>query len=75
MTVEQKEKKVPKSKTKMQTCPTCGTVFETVKGKYCSKECKKTIEANCIECGKCEKHCPQGISIREELKNVKGLFE
>lgn len=31
--------------------------------------------SNCIECGKCEKHCPQGISIREELKNVKGLFE
>jgi len=29
----------------------------------------------CVECGKCEEHCPQGIKIREELKNVKALFE
>jgi len=29
---------------------------------------------NCVECGKCEEHCPQGIKIREELKNVKALF-
>jgi predicted aldo/keto reductase-like oxidoreductase len=28
----------------------------------------------CKECGKCESHCPQGIKIREELKNVKALF-
>ncbi|OOM14297.1 aldo/keto reductase [Clostridium saccharobutylicum] len=28
----------------------------------------------CVECGKCESHCPQGIKIRQELKNVKKLF-
>ena len=29
----------------------------------------------CVECGKCESHCPQGIKIRQELENVKALFE
>lgn len=28
----------------------------------------------CVECGKCESHCPQGIKIREELKKVTALF-
>jgi predicted aldo/keto reductase-like oxidoreductase len=31
--------------------------------------------SKCVECGKCESHCPQGIPIRKELKNVKELFE
>ncbi|MCB2341719.1 aldo/keto reductase [Clostridium estertheticum] len=35
----------------------------------------KERASNCIECGKCETHCPQGILIRAELKNVKALFE
>lgn len=29
----------------------------------------------CVECGKCEQHCPQNIAIRKELKNVKRRFE
>jgi uncharacterized protein len=28
----------------------------------------------CVECGKCEGHCPQAIKIRQELKNVTALF-
>lgn len=29
----------------------------------------------CKECGRCEQHCPQGIAIRAELKNVRADFE
>ncbi|GBG56537.1 aldo/keto reductase [Sporomusaceae bacterium FL31] len=31
--------------------------------------------SKCVECGKCESHCPQSIPIREELKHVSALFE
>ncbi|MDR7868431.1 MAG: aldo/keto reductase [Sporomusaceae bacterium] len=31
--------------------------------------------SKCVECGKCESHCPQGLEIRKELKNIKALFE
>ncbi len=29
----------------------------------------------CVGCGKCEKHCPQGIAIRRELKNAEKELE
>ena len=31
--------------------------------------------SQCVGCGKCEKHCPQGIQIRQELKNAKKTLE
>lgn len=31
--------------------------------------------SKCVECGKCETHCPQGIKIRQDLKSVTALFE
>lgn len=34
-----------------------------------------TGPANCIGCGLCEKHCPQHIDIRNELKNAKKELE
>lgn len=34
-----------------------------------------TVASNCIECGKCEKHCPPNIEIRKELKNATKSLE
>lgn len=31
--------------------------------------------SNCVECGKCERHCPQEIPIRRELKNAAAELE
>ncbi len=34
-----------------------------------------TGAGNCIGCGKCESHCPQGIAIREELGEAQRVLE
>ncbi|MFA9378258.1 MAG: aldo/keto reductase [Lachnotalea sp.] len=36
---------------------------------------KQSAASLCKECGACEKHCPQSIPIRAELKKVKRRFE
>ena len=34
-----------------------------------------TGAGNCIGCGKCETHCPQGIAIRQKLEEAKKVLE
>jgi predicted aldo/keto reductase-like oxidoreductase len=36
---------------------------------------KSDAASNCIGCGKCEKHCPQGIEIRKHLKDAQKVLE
>lgn len=36
---------------------------------------KQTNASKCVGCGRCEQHCPQGIPIRKELKNVVKTME
>ncbi|SHH80203.1 aldo/keto reductase [Clostridium grantii] len=48
---------------------------EKHKKSYLGKIKEENRASACVECGKCEEHCPQFINIRDELKVVKSLFE
>ncbi len=52
-------------------------LFTAIKEYFMCTAMRKNSSAasNCIECGKCEKHCPQHIAIREELKNARKVLE
>lgn len=51
--------------------------FVSLKEYFMCTGLRKTSSAasNCVNCGKCKQHCPQGIDIPGELKNVKGKLE
>jgi ferredoxin len=51
--------------------------FSALKEYFMCTALRKNSSAasNCIECGKCELHCPQHIAIRKELKNAKRELE
>jgi predicted aldo/keto reductase-like oxidoreductase len=48
---------------------------EKYKKAYLGKIKEENRASACVECGKCEEHCPQFINIRDALKSVKNLFE
>ena len=50
-----------------------GALVEYIK--YTALRKTSTAASNCVECGKCEKHCPQHIEIRKELKNARKELE
>lgn len=66
--------------------PTCFSCYNDreIEGKFTSRwkyimQTSLKSEAHnaslCIGCGQCEKHCPQNIAIRQELKNVTKALE
>ncbi|MPW27164.1 aldo/keto reductase [Alkalibaculum sp. M08DMB] len=60
--------------------PSCFTMYNNYQifGKeeaYNMRMAPSQRASNCVECGICETHCPQGILIRDELRNVKAVFE
>ncbi len=53
-----------------------GRFWSLVDYVMCAALRKNSAEASrCVECGKCEKHCPQGIEIRRQLKEARKVLE
>ena len=50
-----------------------GGTWEYVKATTLRKN--SSAASNCIGCGKCEQHCPQGISIRQMLEESRRDLE
>ncbi len=55
----------------LDLCIAQGEVPETVREHYLALE---HHAGECIECGKCEKNCPFGVSIIEKMKQAKEIF-
>ncbi|WP_296558657.1 aldo/keto reductase [uncultured Acetobacterium sp.] len=49
--------------------------LEKAKSLYATMFPKDAKASNCVECRKCEAHCPQNIAIIQELKNVREALE
>ncbi len=47
---------------------------EYVKNRWINETDEKTKPKNCVECGRCESLCPQGISIAADLKKLNDEF-
>lgn len=52
-----------------------GTSEKWDRMKYAKKAEERGKASDCMECGLCEGHCPQHLSIREYLKDVKEALE
>ena len=55
----------------------CGEKFNAMREYIMGTTLRKDASAasNCVECGLCERHCPQNIEIRKELKNARKVLE
>ena len=46
-----------------------------IRPRYAKLAGEKVSAADCIGCGSCEEHCPQGIKIPEHMKEIEKIFK